>query len=151
MLHTKIQASEPSSFRKRRLLICSTYFYASNTGPLRRSHFELWDVHLKKTWLSTTRQCYILNSSTSAKLLRRNRFQNFPMYFCGSNTRPPPQGQFGSQGHHLNNLVEVYYKMLRTKYQSCLVVSEKMLFEENCRRHTTYDARRTLADGTSSP
>ena len=45
-------------------------------------------------------------------------FEYFFMYFYGSNLRPLARGHLGPWDLYLNNLVELYYAMLHTKFQT---------------------------------
>ena len=49
MLHTKFQASKPSSSEKEDFFkYFSLHFYDLNLEPLARDHLEPWDLHLNK-------------------------------------------------------------------------------------------------------
>ena len=90
-------------------LLCS---YVPTCDPQGRASFVLrgiiWInlIEVYKTMLNTKYQ------SCTPSSFREEEFWSLPSLCLCSNLRPPGQGQFWPQGHHMNQI------MLNTKYQS---------------------------------
>ena len=78
----------------------SVHFYGLNLEPLARGHLGPWDLGLNKLGKDHKAMLHIKFKHMSQAVLEKKIFK----YISFLNTRPPSQGHFGSQGHHLNIL-----------------------------------------------
>ena len=133
----------------------SMFFYGSNLGPPARGHLEPWNFGLNKLGKGPPGNAIYQISSPRAKQFWRRRFFKYISFLNPRPPPPPPQGHFGPQGHHLNKLGRgplgnATYQISRPKAKwfqrrCCL----KKIVDDA--RRTTDNARRTLANGNSSP
>ena len=101
MLHTKYQTSAPSSFRKEEFWSFPSLFLCFEIVTPGASY--------EQSWYKSTRRCFIPNIKALHFLVSEKK--NFKIFLLCSYVSnlwhpplPPGQGQFGPQGHHMNNL-----------------------------------------------
>ena len=124
------------------------FFCGSNLGPLARGHLGTWNLHLKKTWLKASRQCYIPNFKHLGQVVMKKNFEYISMYFYGSNLGNPAEEPSWTMGPLLE---QTWERTTRQWYISNFEHQSQAVLEKKIFTYISFLKPRLTAQGHFEP